>query len=113
MGRRQKRLEIIRSRRTAGSFTAWPHACAQHPNFSNLSAIAKALLLYFLGEFRGSNNGDLSCAWKLMKLRGWKSRTTVEKACKELEQTGWIVRTRQGFRNRCNLYALTMFSIDE
>jgi DNA-binding GntR family transcriptional regulator len=28
-----------------------------------------------------------------MKARGWRSRTTVEKARHELERTGWIVRT--------------------
>jgi hypothetical protein len=113
MGRKQKRLKIIFSRRTAGGFTAWPHQCSCHPNFVKRSHIAKSLLLYFLGEYRGYNNGDLSCAWKLMKDTGWNSRTTIEKARKELEQFGWIVRTRQGYRNKCNLYALTMYSIDE
>jgi hypothetical protein len=78
-----------------------------------LSAQAKALLLDFLGQFTGFNNGDLCCAFKLMKTRGWRSRTTVEKARAELERKGWIVRTLQGWRNKPNLYALTIYKIDD
>jgi hypothetical protein len=113
MSRSRKRSLILQQGRTPGSYTPWPHACATHVNYLTLSLAAKALLGHFLGEFRGFNNGDLSCAWKTMKARGWRSRTTVEKARDELERTGWIVRTRQGFRNRCNLYALTLFAIND
>lgn len=113
MGRQARRRAALQESRTPGTYSPWPHACAKHPNYLARSIAAKALLSHFLGEFRGFNNGDLSCAWKTMKARGWRSRTTVEKARDELERTGWIVRTRQGFRNRCNLYALTIFAIDD
>jgi hypothetical protein len=91
----------------------WPHVCSRHENFFALSMPARALLLEFVGQYRGHNNGDLTCAWKVLRKRGWRSRTTIEKARLELERSGWIVRTRQGFRNRCSLYALTFFAIDE
>jgi hypothetical protein len=111
--RRSKRRTILQHGRTPGSYTAWPHACAKSDSYRSLSPHAKALLLDFLGQFTGFNNGDLCCAFKPMKKCGWKSRTTVEKARAELEQKGWIVRTRQGWRHKPNLYALTMFKIDD
>lgn len=98
----------------AGKFyTAWPHVCATHENFYNLSTTSKALLFELLGQYRGFNNGDLCCAWGLLRNRGWKSRATIERAGNELLEKGWIVLTRQGGRNRPNLYALTFFSVDE
>jgi len=111
--RASKRRDLIAKGRTPGSFAAWPHACANSSNYRSLGPHAKALLLDFLGQFTGFNNGDLCCAWGLMKDRGWRSRTTVEKARSELEVAGWIVRTRQGWRNTPNLYALTIFKIDD
>lgn len=113
MGRVDTRRQIWAMRRTDGPFAAWPHKCAQHENFYRLSVKARALLLEFLGQLRGHNNGDLTCAYKVLRKRGWNSRTTIEAARAELEAVGWIVKTRTGSRNRCNLYALTMFAIDE
>lgn len=113
MGRRSKRNAIIDRGRTPGSYTAWPHACARSPHFKRLSAYAKALLFDLLGQYNGSNNGDLCCAFKLMNVSGWRSRTTLEKARAELEVVGWIVRTKQGGRNSPNLYALTIFKIND
>lgn len=104
----------LKGRKTEGSFSIWPHACAHHENFKKLTPLAKALLFELLGQFRIANNGDLSCHWKRMKAIGWRSRTTVEKARSELERSGWIVRTFQGsLGNRCNLYAVTWLGIDE
>ncbi|MDH5694856.1 MAG: hypothetical protein OEZ47_17300 [Gammaproteobacteria bacterium] len=100
-------------KRERGGFCAWPHSCATHESFYKLSMSAKALLFELLGQYRGNNNGDLCCAWGLLKNRGWKSRATIERACDELQNIGWIVRTRVGGRNRANLYALTFYTIDE
>ncbi|PWG62331.1 hypothetical protein [Sediminicurvatus halobius] len=99
--------------RDGKGFCPWPVECATHPNFYGLSAIAKALLFELLGQYRGRNNGDLTTAWSVLKHRGWRSRDTVQRAEGELLRTGWIVKTRQGGRNRCNLFALTFFDIDE
>lgn len=103
----------LKGRREEGTFGLWPHACAGHANFAALSINSRALILDFLGQSNGYNNGDLTAAFAVLKTRGWKSRTTVDKACAELEEKGWIVRTRQGGKNRCNLYGFTFRGIDD
>lgn len=97
----------------SGGFSRWPHACATHPSFYRLSITARALLFELLSQYRGNNNGDLCCAFGLLKDRGWKSRTTIDRARDELQALGWIVLTRQGYQNTPNLYALTFFEVDE
>lgn len=102
-----------KNRRESGSFSAWPHVCHEHENFARLSIPARALLFEFLGQLRASNNGDLCCAFALLRKRGWRSRDTIERARAELERFGWIIRTRQGGRNAPNLYAVTWRAIDD
>lgn len=102
-----------KDKRESGGYCAWPHACTKHPNFYKLGNSAKALLFELLGQYRGNNNGDLCCAWGLMKDRGWNAKATVERARDQLVSTGWIVLTRVGGRNKANLYALTFYTIDE
>lgn len=111
--RRRQSHGSKRGRRDFESYASWPHVCANHPNFLKLSPHAKALLFFFLGQYRGKNNGDLSCAWGKVQDANLGTRNTVEKARAELEETGWIVRTRQGSVNRCCLYALTFRAIDD
>jgi len=64
-------------------------------------------------NFNGRNNGDFSAAWTLMTKRGWRSRDQLFKAQTELIESGFIVKTRQGGRNLCNLFAITFWAIDE
>lgn len=78
----------LKGRREEGTFGLWPHACAGHANFAALSINSRALILDFLGQSNGYNNGDLTAAFAVLKTRGWKSRTTVDKACAELEEKG-------------------------
>lgn len=112
MAGRSQRVRA-KGRRDGGSFSAWPHDCGRHENFARLSFKARALLFDLLTHYNGSNNGDLCCAWSVMKLRGWKSRETLNEARHELLRTGWLVQTRQGGRNLASLYALTFYAIDE
>jgi hypothetical protein len=99
--------------RESGSYVALPHSLLRHPNFISLSPRATKLFLDLASNYVGNNNGDLSCAWKQMKARGWKSHDQVFKAQTELLEKGFLMKTRQGGRNKCNLYALTLWSIDE
>jgi len=85
----------------------------QSPQWAALSAHALKLLLDLAAQHDGKNNGDLCAAWRLMAARGWRSRDTLGKALAELEESGWIVRTRQGGRHRASLYAITWRAIDD
>jgi hypothetical protein len=83
------------------------------PQYRSLSPYAVKLLLDIYFQYTGFNNGDLSATWKLMKKEGWHSKGTLERAIKELLESGFIQKTRQGGRNQCCLYAITWKNIDE
>ena len=53
------------------------------------------------------------CAPESDEKRGWNSSDQLDKAKKELIKRDVIQLTRQGGRNKCNLYALTWFPINE
>jgi len=71
------------------------------------------LLMDFVAQYNGRNNGDLGMAWSVMEKRGWRSRSTLWNAQKELLQKGWIEISRKGGRHKATLIALTFYSIDE
>ena len=48
-----------------------------------------------------------------MRKRGWTSSDQLNKAKKELVEKDVIRVSRKGGLNKCNLYALTWFPIDE
>jgi hypothetical protein len=95
------------------SFSMLVHAYWQSPQYAKLPPGAVKLLVDLVCQFRGSNNGDLTTAWSVMRLRGWRSKAMLHKARKELEARGWILRTRQGSINAPTLYALTFAGIDD
>lgn len=90
-------LEFLRSR-----------ACAE------LSPHGVKLLLDVLASLgtNASRNGDISLAPKLMRVRGWSGRETLNAAVKELIEHGLLVQTRQGSRLDCSLYACTLYPLD-
>ena len=108
-----ERRRLVKGRQTTGSFLRLPHHVLQHDNFRTLSPKATKLLIDIAAQYRGSNNGDLCAPFSLMKKRGWNSNDQLDKAKKELNKQDVIQLTRQGGRNKCNLYALTWFPIDE
>ncbi len=107
-----------KGRRESGSFVPIPHSVLKSSQFAALSFKAVKLLLDICADIRfgsgGSiNNGDQACTISVMEKRGWKSKDTLLKAQQELEESGFIIRTRQGGRNLCNLFAVSFFAIDE
>jgi hypothetical protein len=81
--------------------------------YARLSSKGVKLLVDVLAQYNGRNNGDLCLALGIMKKRGWRSSSTLHDAKNELIKGGWIELTRQGGRNRCSLFAVSMYSIDE
>ena len=105
--------EKTKNRKTGRSFLMLPHIILDSEGYKNLSSSAVKLIIDLAAQYRGKNNGDLSTAWVFMKKRGWRSKSTLYKAMKEAEEKGFILRTRQGGINKCNLFAITWESIDE
>jgi hypothetical protein len=102
-----------KGRSESGSFCALPHSILGSREYATLSAKAVKCLLDIFSQFRGSNNGDMGANWKEMSKRGWKSRDTLDRALLELIEAGFILKTRQGGRRKCSLYAVTWLAIDE
>ena len=102
-----------RAKHGGGAYIALKRFALGSDSFASLSAHATKLLFDFLALYNGFNNGDLQMTWKDAERRHWKSRDTLDKALKELLERGWIIKTRQGGLHRCNLFAVTLFNIDE
>jgi hypothetical protein len=110
---KREALKQAKEKRGGGMYVPLPFDVLRSPALTALSAHALKLLLDLLAQYNLRNNGDLTAAWTVMCKRGWRSRDTLFKAVTELEAQGWIMKTRQGGRKRCNLYAVTFFAIDE
>lgn len=99
------------------SFCGIPRRLLELPAYQQLSGTAVKLLVDLAGQYKGSNNGDLTVAFSELSKRGWQSKQTVTRAKRELEEAGLIICTRQGrFASpgaRCALYALAWCPIDE
>lgn len=109
----RRRWKEGRDKRERGRFLALPYAVLISRAYLSLSPHAVKLLIDLGVQYNGRNNGDLGIAWRLMRLRGWRSEETLAKAKRELLQTQLIVETRKGGRpNRASLYALTFFALD-
>ena len=102
-----------KGRMMTDSFVRIPHHVVNHENFRTLSCRATKLLIDLLAQYRGYNNGDLCAPLSLMRERGWNSSDQLQKAKNELIEKDVIRVTRQGGRNKCSLYAVTWFQIDE
>ena len=101
-------------KRDSGRHIAIPIAVLDGTAYLGLNAYARMLLLDIAAQYRGNNNGDLCAAWKLMHPRGWKSEATLNKAKRALLESGLICETRKGARpNKCSLYGLTWFALDD
>ena len=103
------------SRKKGESFAGIPRVVMDCPDYIGLSGNAIRLLNEMAYQYKGANNGDLSPAWTLMKVRGFSSKATLDRAVKELVAAGMIVLTRQGqfIRNVTSLYAVTWEPIHE
>ena len=112
-GRRQRSRYKATGKGKEGTFVMFQTRVLRDPAFLALSARASKALLYLASQFNGYNNGDLSIAWKIAKEKGWTSNASLRLGTRELVDAGFVVETRIGGRNRCSLFALSWFRIDE
>ena len=110
--RNEKRRRNM-GRQTTQPFLSLPHNVLDHDSFRTLSPRATKLLIDIAAQYRGCNNGDLCAPLSVMRKRGWKSSDQLFKARKELLDRGLILTSRQGGLNKCSLFALTWFQIDD
>lgn len=96
-----------------GSYVAMPHAILQSAEWAALTACEAKLLIDIYGQFNGKNNGALSAAWTLMQPRGWRSQDTLNRALRGLLAKGFLLKTRQGGKHLCSLYAVTWREIND
>ena len=87
----------------------FPRDVFMSADYHALSAPAKSLLIYFLTQFNGHNNGQLEAPLsKVRDLAGWgNSARTLAYALRELNLKGWIQRTRGHSRSQAAQYHLT------
>lgn len=97
----------VKGRSDIGSYVAVPHAILESPEWAALTAYEVKLLLDVYGQFNGKNNGTLSASWTLMRPRGWRSESTLNRALTGLLEKGFLIKTRQGGKHRCSFFAVT------
>lgn len=90
-----------------------PKAILESEEYARLTAYEVKLLMDLFSQFNGRNNGDFHCAWRLMRRRGWRSQDTLNRALSGLIELGFIVKTRQGGKHKCSLYAVTWLPIHD
>ena len=113
MGKARK-IKFDKDRTESGGYVAIPHLVLRSVALKNLSSHGTKLLMDLVSQYLGRNNGDLSAPFSTMKKdRGWKSKGTLNRAIKDLLESGLIIVSRQGGRHKCSLYALTYIAIDE
>lgn len=97
-----------------GGFSAIPKALQTTEKYKDLSKFARALLVDFLHQYNGSNNGCLVMTLNHMKRYGWNSSSTITKYRKELMAAGYVIRVQQGSQpSTPSFYAITWKRIDD
>lgn len=114
MTRRSNKRKLSAYKVIGAPFAAIPIYVLEHPDFWKVSPTAICLLLCLASQFNAGNenNGDLCAAQSVMKKYGWAD-STRKRALKDLENSELIVKTRQGHKKRCSLYALAWLPINE
>lgn len=107
MARRKKPEESVE-----GSYTPIPHAVLDSLAFVGASIPARAMLMEFLRQHNGRNNGRLQATYAWLSKRGWRSKEAIRNAVAELEQRCLVLITKRGGLNiGPTWYALTWLEI--
>ena len=98
-----------RRNRAYKSFVMLPRKMLRSQEWKKLGPAAKILYIHLKGKYNGYNNGEIRLYYSELKgIQGLLSPSTVSKAFKELEEEGWIKRTKLGGLYRSvNEYELT------
>lgn len=98
-------------------FVGIPYVVVIHPDFIGLGGNAVKLLVQAASQYNGRNNGKICFVWSQMKSIGWRSKTTLTSAKKELIDNGLLIVSKfGGFKEGKGVpqfYALTWQNVDE
>jgi len=79
------------------SFVSIPRKTLRSKEWKELSAAAKIFYIHLKRKYNGHNNGEIRLYYSdLEGIRGCSSPSTISKAINELEEKGWIRRTKFG-----------------
>ena len=101
-----------------GRYIVVPHQVMRSESYRNLHGRAVKLLCALAFQYNGRNNGDLTAAWSVMSNQhGFRSKTTLRRAVKELLDANLITKTREGFfqnpGGQCALYAVNWLPVHD
>lgn len=104
-------------KKTKVRFAGIPHSVMQHPDYYKLSGNAVKLLVELAMQYNGRNNGKLCAVFSQLRVRGWNSQGTLDRAKKELLKADLIVKTKINTFGQNGksptYYAITWQKIDE
>lgn len=94
-----------------------PHRLLNSPAYLGLSNRAKVLFQDLRMKYNGHNNGNISASLSDLRKRGWNSSSTLAKCLRELQEHGFLDKTRQGgiayMSKLCNLFRFTDLDVFE
>ena len=94
-------------------FLALPHVVLDSPAYRALSHTARSLLIDIARQHTSMNNGKLTASAKYLRLLGWTSNDTINRAKAELLKCGLLIETRKGARpNKAAWYMLAGCDLD-
>lgn len=108
----ESKREKMTGRSSKRRFVGIPLEVADSEQFGRLSGNAVKFVIELGRFYNGRNNGSLFLPWSRAQGR-WSSSGTLHKAKLETLNTGFVLCTRQGWKNRTSLFALTFWPIDE
>lgn len=91
---------------------AIPYAVLRSSHFLNCTPAAIRLLNLLFLQYNGQNNGDITCAVKVLKQYGYTA-AKIKYAKNDLLENKLLICTRQGHNRVCSLYAFTWLPIHE
>ncbi|MGZ8964527.1 MAG: hypothetical protein ACXW17_07620 [Methylomagnum sp.] len=105
-----------KGRANCGRFYPVPYVLNDSPAFISLSFVAFKLWHNLMRQYNGRNNGRICAVPSQMEKRGW-AESSLFKALAELQEKGFIEKTRQGglgpMGSRiCTYYRLTHLPLD-
>lgn len=79
------------------NFVMLPRKMLKSKEWKVLSPPGKLFYIHLKGKYNGHNNGNIRLYYSELKgIKGISSDSTISKAIQELEEKGWIKRTKLG-----------------